>query len=294
MRDSIQNGEDSLFLRELTEVRLEFEGFLVLTSCNVSLSASIQSFITVLGEFTLFVIETFRSLQGLWKRRGLFLRQCEFIGVTSVGVISVAALFMGGVLGYQLYISFHLFGAEALLGGSVGVSLFRELAPVMAAIMVTGRAGAAMAAEIASMRISEQIDALEVMAVNPIEYLVTPRILAGVTMLPLVAVFFGLIATFAAAAVACGMMGLDTQIFWNHFAKVVDAIDMVHCVTKGATFGLILTWIGCFCGYRAQGGAHAVGLATRNTVVATCLSILLSDYILTSLLPYGFAYLKVT
>lgn len=236
--------------------------------------------------------DTLVSMRHFWRRRGLFLRQCEQIGVSSLGVTSVAALFMGGVLGYQLYVSFHYFGAEALLGGSVGVSLFRELAPVMASIMVTGRAGAAMAAEIASMRISEQIDALEVMAIDPIEYLVMPRVLAGVIMMPLLSIFFTVVGSAAAALISCGIMGLDFSIFWVQYTKVVDAIDIIHCVTKGATFGLVLTWVGCFCGFRAYGGARAVGFATRSTVVATCLTILLSDYVLTSLLPFGFSRLK--
>src|SRR5207249_3717529 len=156
------------------------------------------------GDFALFVVDTVRSSRRLWKRRGLFLRHCEFIGVNSAGIITVAAIFMGGVLGYQLYVSLHFFGAQALVGGSVGVSLFRELAPVMGAIMVTGRAGAAMAAEIATMRITEQIDALEVMAVDPLEYLVAPRVLAGVLMMPLIACFFAAVATIASAGIACG------------------------------------------------------------------------------------------
>lgn len=248
--------------------------------------------IETLGEFTLFIGETLRTSLKLWRRKGLFFRHCEFIGVNSVGIILVAALFMGAVLGYQLYVSFHLFGAEALLGGSVGVSLFRELAPVMGSIMVTGRAGAAMAAEIATMKITEQVDALEVMAIDPVEYLVTPRVVAGLLMMPLLSIFFAVVASLASAVVACGIMGLDQAVFWHQFTKVVDAIEVVHCVTKGAVFGLVLTWIGCFCGYRAQGGARAVGLATRSTVVATCLTILLCDYILTSLLPFGFAYLQ--
>lgn len=251
------------------------------------------SFITLLGDFSLFLFEIIRSAGGLPRRTGLFLKQCEFIGVNSLGVSGVAALFMGGVLGYQLYVSFHIFGAEALLGGSVGVSLLRELAPVMAAIMVTGRAGAAMAAEIASMRISEQIDALEVMAIDPVEYLVVPRVLAGLVMMPLLSIFFGVIASAAAAGVACGVMDLDFQIFWAQYIKVVDPIDLVHCSVKGAVFGLLLTAIGCFYGYRAYGGARAVGLATRSTVVASCLTILLSDYLLTAMLPFGFATLKV-
>ena len=256
----------------------------------------VGDFVQKVGDFTLFMGETLASLswgRGLWRRRGLFLRQCEFIGVNSLSVIIVAALFMGGVLGYQLYVSFHMFGAEALLGGSVGVALFRELAPVMAAIMVTGRAGAAMAAEISSMRISEQIDALEVMAIDPIEYLVVPRVVAGTVMLPILSVIFSIVGSLAASGVACGMMGLDTQIFWTQYTKVVDPIEITHCLVKAAVFGLVLTWLGCFFGYRAYGGARAVGLATRSTVVASCLSILLSDYVLTSLLPFGFAKLKI-
>lgn len=200
---------------------------------------------------------------------------------------------MGGVLGYQLYVSFHYFGAEALLGGSVGVALLRELAPVMASIMVTGRAGAAIAAQISSMKITEQVDALEVMAVNPIEYLVMPRVIAGVLMMPLLAVIFAMIASAAAAVVACGIMGLDTAVYIHQYTYVVDFIDLSHCLIKSAVFGLMLTLIACFCGHRAQGGASAVGLATRNTVVASCLTILLCDYLLTSLLPFGFAKPKV-
>lgn len=257
------------------------------------LTEVLRSFIITLGDFSLFVFETLRSLSHIWRRRGIFFRQCEFIGVSSLGVNAVAAIFMGGVLGYQLYMSFHIFGAEALLGGSVGVSLFRELAPVMAGVMVTGRAGAAIAAEIASMRVSEQIDALEVMAVDPVEYLVAPRVLAGVITMPLLSVFFAAVATLAAALVSCGIMDLQWTIFWTQFAKVCDPIDVVHCVVKGAVFGLVLTWVACFCGYRTQGGARAVGAATRNTVVSTFLTILLCDYILTSLLPYGLSKLKV-
>src|SRR5581483_12196283 len=111
----------------------------------------IRNSIMTVGDFSLFVGSTFRTAPKMWKRRGLFLKQCESIGVSSIGIVVVAGTFMGAVLGYQLYASFHYFGAEALLGGSVGIALFRELGPVIAAIMVTGRAGAAMAAEIASM-----------------------------------------------------------------------------------------------------------------------------------------------
>ena len=211
-----------------------------------------------------------------------------------MGINIVAALFLGAVLGYQLYVSLHRFGAEALLGGTVGVALYRELGPVMAGIMVTGRAGAAMAAEISSMRVSEQIDALEVMAIDPIEYLVAPRVLAGLFMMPILAMLFCFVASFAAYAIACGVMGLQSTIYWTQYLKIVDHTEILHCTVKAATFGLVLTWIGCFNGFRAYGGARAVGQATRNTVVASSLMILLSDYFITSLLPFGFKTLKIT
>ncbi len=244
-----------------------------------------------IGDFFLFLKETFRALKNLWVRRGLFLKYCEFIGVSSLAIILFSAVFMGAVLGYQLYVGFHVFGAEALLGASVGVALFRDLAPVFAAIMVTGRAGAAMAAELATMRITEQIDALEVMAIDPYAYLVSPRVSAGFLMMPLLSVVFAVIASLSSAFIACGVMGLSYATFWDQFAKYVDSMDLIHCTTKGAVFGFLIASIGCYYGFRAKGGASAVGHATRATVVATCLAILLSDYIVTSLLPFGFDYL---
>jgi phospholipid/cholesterol/gamma-HCH transport system permease protein len=131
------------------------------------------------------------------------------------------------------------------------------------------------------------------MAIDPIEYLVLPRVLAGFFMMPLIAVIFTIVASLSACAVACGIMDLQYAIYWNQYLKIVDPIDLIHCLVKAAAFGLVLTSIGCFCGFRAYGGARAVGQATRNTVVAAFLTILLSDYLLTSLLPFGFKKLKV-
>ncbi len=249
--------------------------------------------VATLGDFVIFFGETLRGATKLLRRRSIFLGQCQFIGVSSMGVLTVAAGFLGAVLGYQLYVSFHYFGAEALMGGTVGIALFRELGPVMAAIVISGRAGAAIAAEIASMRISEQIDALDVMAVDPFEYLVAPRVVAGLVMVPLTSVAFGYIALLSSGFIACNVMGLDWAVFWKEFAIRADFTDIYHCLIKGATFGLLLTWIGCYCGFTAKGGARGVGYATRTTVVASCLVILLSDYLLTSFLPFGFKDLKI-
>ena len=131
------------------------------------------------------------------------------------------------------------------------------------------------------------------MGINPIEYLVFPRVLAGILMLPILAMCFTVIATLSSCAIACGVMDLQYAIFWSQFFHIVDPIEVMHCVVKAGAFGLALTWIGCFSGFRAHGGALAVGQATRNTVVATCLAILLADYFLTSILPFGFKSLEV-
>lgn len=245
----------------------------------------IKNTILWMGELSIFTARTFEAAPKIWSRRGIFLNQCEFIGVSSMGILTFAAIFMGAVMGYQLYTSFALFGAQALVGGSVGVAIFREFAPVIGAIMVTGRAGAAIGAEIASMRISEQIDALEVMGVNPYEYLVLPRVLAGMIMMPLLAFVFGGIATLSASLIACGVLDLSFPVFWKEFRLWVDVVDMVHCTMKGISFGMMLTLLGSYYGFRAQGGARAVGFSTRSTVVATCLTILLLDYLWTMVLP---------
>ncbi len=247
-----------------------------------------------LGDYTSFVLEAVRALPRLRRRWYLLIRECDTIGVGSIAIVFVAACFMGGVLGYQLFLSFKLFGAEALVGATVGVALFRELAPAFTAIMVIGRAGAAMAAELASMRISEQIDALELMAVDPIEYLVTPRIVAGVLMLPFLSCLFAIVATLASAYIACGVMGLGYPTFWEQWARFTDFIDIIHCVLKSMVFGFVLTSIGCYYGFHARGGARAVGFSTRDTVVMSCLFVLFADYILTALLPFTQTTLKIT
>ncbi len=245
----------------------------------------IQQGLEWLGELSLFLKQLLHSLPHFFRRFPQFLQQCEFIGVTSLPILVVAAIFMGAVMGYQLYTAFALFGAQALVGGSVGTSIFRELGPVMGAIMVTGRAGAAIGAEISSMRVTEQIDALEVMGVNPVEYLVLPRVVAGAVMMPLLAVVFGGVAVLSASLIACGVLDLSYPVFWKNFRQWVDWLDLLHSTCKSITFGAILAFMGCFYGFRASGGARAVGFSTRSTVVATCLMILLFDYFWTMILP---------
>lgn len=233
-------------------------------------------------------------LRFLPRRRGLFWRQCERVGVQSLGVILFAGAFLGAVLGYQLYSSLVLFRGEQLLGSIVGIALLRELAPVIGAIVVTGRVGSAMAAEIASMSVSEQLDAMEVMAVNPVEYLVLPRVLASLLMMPLLSFCLAWIGTAAAAFLSSTVLGLDAAIYWYRYWRVLSWVDWMHCFVKSLVFGAVFSWIGCFCGLRASGGAQAVGQAAQTTVVSSFLAILCLDYFLTAFLPFGFKKLVLT
>ncbi len=245
------------------------------------------------GDFFLFLGSSLLALRFLWSRKQLFFKQCEIIGYHSLGINLAAGLFMGGVLGFQLYTSLHRFGAEGLIGSTMSVSLFRELGPVMAAMMVTGRAGAAMAAEISSMKLSEQVDALEVMAVDPFQVLVAPRIAAGVLVMPILALVFIGVASYAGCLIACNVMGLQAPVYWEQYFRRLDNVDLLHWWVKSTAFGLLISWVGCFCGFRAFGGARAVGKAAQDTVVITFLLILFCDFLLTSLLPLGFKTLKV-
>jgi phospholipid/cholesterol/gamma-HCH transport system permease protein len=252
---------------------------------SVTPKEKVEEFIEWVGELAFFYWNTLRGFKHFTRRIDSFVQQCEIIGISSLGILSIAAIFIGSVMGYQLYVSFELFGAQGLVGGTVGVAMFREFAPVFCAIMVTGRSGAAIGAEIASMRITEQIDALDVMGVDPHEYLVVPRVAAGMLMTPLLAFFFGAIASVAASWIACGVKDLPVPVFWTQFALWTDWIDMLHCFLKSLSFGFALTFFGAFYGYRARGGASAVGLSARTTVVVSCLAILLLDYFWTMFLP---------
>lgn len=238
-----------------------------------------------LGELSIFIFDTLRGASGFFRRIGIFLNQCEAIGVTSIPILSLAAVFVGAVMSYQLYTSFELFGAQGMTGGTMGVAMFRELAPVFGAIIVTGRSGASISAEIASMRISEQIDALEVMGVDPHEYLVVPRVVAGALMMPILAIYFGGVSVLSASFIACGVKGLPWPVFWTQLALWTDWIDMLHCGLKGFSFGAAITLLGSFYGFRSAGGARAVGYAARTTVVVSCITILLLDYFWTMVLP---------
>lgn len=208
----------------------------------------------------------------------------EFIGVGSIFIVGLTGVFVGMVLGLQLADGFRQFQAENQTGGVVGLALTREMAPVFSALMVASRAGSAMATEIGSMRVSNQIDALVTMAVNPVQYLVVPRLVAGMLMVPLLTVLFTITGMFGAYMVCIHILELDPGIFMDRVQWFVDWSDMGQGLTKAVVFGFAVCLIACRQGYHASGGAAGVGRATTRAVVQSAVAIVALDYLLTSVI----------
>jgi len=216
-------------------------------------------------------------------RGGLFIKHMEFIGVKSWLVVSLTALFSGMVTAYQVHHALVKFGGQSVLGGVVALTLTRELGPVLTAIMVVARAGSAITAELGSMRITEQIDALKMMAVNPIQYLVTPRLWAGVITVPLLTAMANLIGITGGYIVGVIVLGIDHGIFMARMEDMVELQDIMSGIYKSIYFGAFLVSVCCYKGYYATGGAEGVGRATTEAVVISSVGILIFDYILTTL-----------
>ncbi len=207
----------------------------------------------------------------------------EFIGVQSILIVGLTGASVGSVFSLQLVDGFRRFGAENQVGSVIGIALARELSPVFSALMVSARAGSSIATEIGSMRVSNQIDALTTMSVNPIQYLVAPRVIAGVLMVPVMALLFNLIGLGGAYLVAVQINGLDGGIFLERVRWFVDRIDLWQLLFKAMVFGLAITLISCRQGFYASGGAAGVGLATNRAVVQSAVTVLVLDYLITSL-----------
>jgi phospholipid/cholesterol/gamma-HCH transport system permease protein len=212
------------------------------------------------------------------------IKQMEFVGVKSVFVVVLTGMFTGGVLALQSHHGFKLFGAETLVGSIVALAMTRELGPVLTALMVNGRAGSAMAAELGTMRVTEQIDALYVMATNPIKYLIVPRIIAGIVMLPVLTIVSDFLGILGGYFVGVILLNINSGMFVANILEYLDLDDIFHGLTKSAFFGLILTHIGCYEGFYTKGGAEGVGKATTQAVVISSVLILISDYFLTSIM----------
>ncbi|MFH2093617.1 MAG: MlaE family lipid ABC transporter permease subunit [Pseudomonadota bacterium] len=212
------------------------------------------------------------------------IKEIEFIGSKSFLIVFVTALFTGMVLGIQGYYSLSKFGAEAALGVMVALSIIRELGPVLCALMVTGRAGSAIAAEIGIMKITDQFPALEMMAIDPLKYVISPKVIAGIICLPLLTAFFDLVGIAGGFLVGVKLLGVNEGAYLGKLVTAVTFTDIYGGIIKSLAFGLLITWISAFMGFSAEPTTEGVSRATTNTVVLTSLSILVVDYILTSLL----------
>lgn len=217
-------------------------------------------------------------------RTHLFMQQFEFVGARSFFIVALTGTFTGMVFALQGSYAFRLFNAEYLIGPSVLLSLTRELAPVMTALMVTARAGSAMATELGYMRESEQIDALYTMAIHPVHYLITPRVVATTVMMPLLSALFTFCGTLGAYFVTVKLIGVTHNVFVNRTLEMVDLSDLYSGQVKAVFFGVMIASICCYFGYNSSGGARGVGLATTRAVVVSSVSLLVFDYFLTALM----------
>ncbi len=212
----------------------------------------------------------------------LFVQQCLHVGVYSIPVVLITGAFTGMVLALQTASAFRLFGAESLVASVVSLSMARELGPVLTGLMVAGRVGSAMAAELGTMRVTEQIDALHTLATNPVQYLVVPRVWAGMIMLPCLVIFSDIIGIFGGRVVAVGVLGTSPATYFKRSVQYLDAADVGLGLLKAALFGLTLALVGCYQGYTVRGGAREVGFAVNRAVVVSIALILVLNYLVTA------------
>lgn len=210
------------------------------------------------------------------------MKAMDFVGVQSVFIVSLTGLFSGMVLALQTTHSLRQFSAEGVVGSVVAISLAREISPVFAALMVTARAGSAMAAELGNMRVTEQIDALTTMSVSPVQYLVTPRMVASILMLPLLCVLYSCVGMAGAWLVAVESLGVDPGVFVANIEKYLTLSDFTMGLIKSAVFGFLISTISCHQGFYASGGARGVGIATTRAVVQSAVISLIANYAITS------------
>lgn len=237
-----------------------------------------------LGKLAVLTVDVVRwSVRPPFRAQNLFF-QLDFVGVGSAFIVLLTGLFTGMVFAHQSARAFEMFDAQSLVGPTVALTLTRELAPVFSALMVTMRAGSAMCTELGTMRVTEQVDALETMAVNPVQYLLVPRVLSGLFMVPLLTLIFDTFGIGGAYVVAVVGQGVSAGTFITRTQSWLDPPDVFEGLIKGAVFGLAVALVCCFKGYNATGGAKGVGAATTQAMVSSAMSIFVLDFIVGVLL----------
>ena len=240
---------------------------------------------TVFGSYVLFFIETVKTAATTRLKVSKFFVQLERIGVDSFTIVVLTGTFAGAVLAYQTYEGFKRFGGgHEFIGPLVALAMTRELGPVFTGLMVAGRAGSAIAAEIGTMRITEQIDALQTLRINVFQYLMVPRILSGTLILPFLSLFCMMCGIIGGYVICVFVLGLNGEEYVSEIQKYLELADIRGGMIKSGVFGLILTWIGSFKGFTTYGGARGVGQATTRSVVISSIMILIANYFLTVIL----------
>jgi len=243
------------------------------------------SFFARLGAEVVLFLFTIVSFFALVRRPGLVVTQLYSVGVRSMLIIIVSGLFVGMVLGLQGYDTLVDFGAEESLGVVVALSLVRELGPVVTALLYAGRAGSALTAEIGLMKATEQLSGMEMMAVNPVERVLAPRLLAGIISMPLLAAMFSAVGVMGGYLVGVDLLGVDTGAYWSQMQAKVDLYDdIINGVIKSLVFGVVTTWIAVYEGYSTIPTSEGVSRATTRTVVYSALTVLGLDFLLTALM----------
>lgn len=237
--------------------------------------------IAALGAFIKFLTYTCRTATRKPYRTRLTFQQMEFIGNESLNIIMISGFFIGAVFSLQIGYVFKIFGAQGMLGAVSGKALTRELSPLVTGFLIAGRAGAAITAEISTMKVNEQIDAMEAMAVDPVSYLVVPRFIAAVFMVPLLVGVFNFTGQIGSLIVGIYLFDVDQGVFFEKLVSVVDIKDIWSGMQKAFMFGGLIALMACRSGLRAAGGAKGVGVATTNSVVFILLAILGLDFLIT-------------
>ena len=241
------------------------------------------------GQSTLFFLESCKLVFARPYRIDEIIRHMEFIGNKSILIILLTGLFTGMALSFQIYLGFQMVNATNLVGPTVGIGITRELGPVLTGLIVAARAGGAMAARLGTMRVSEQIDAIEVMGINPKQYLISPRIVAALISMPLLCAVFDFIAMLGAKFICIDFLGLDEAVFWDKISLWLDPGDINQGLIKAAVFGMAFTAICTNKGFNAKGGAKGVGEATNQGVVNSMVMIIILNFFLTNLIRFFYS-----
>jgi phospholipid/cholesterol/gamma-HCH transport system permease protein len=243
-----------------------------------------------IGDLSAFSLRVLTGVLGL-SGRGSFTDIFHSIGVRSIPVVAVTGMFIGMVLAVQAYGQFHALGLDAHLGSIINVSVVRELGPVLAAVMLAGRVGSAMAAELATMRITEQIDALACLGTNPVHYLASPRVMACVLLIPLLTIMANFMGVMGGALICIQMYHVDAHSYWEYTRGNIDMYDLVTGLIKPTFFGAAIGIISCHRGFHSEAGAEGVGRAATRAFVASFVAILVLDFFLAYFLNSLYEYL---